>query len=116
MYHNLRYDELIKHELENGEVALTKKGATAIDTGIFTGRSPKDKYFVDREPSNKYIAWGDVNQKVSAKVFDELLEIAREQLSNRDLYVTDAFSGASPASKHSIRFITEIVLYHQLQQ
>ena len=76
VYHNLSYDELIKHELDNGEVQQTNKGATAVDTGIFTGRSPKDKYFVDRDPSNKYIAWGDVNQKVSAEVFDELLSRA----------------------------------------
>jgi len=108
VFHNLSYDELIKHELDNGEVQLTKKGATAVDTGIFTGRSPKDKYFVDRDPSNKYIAWGDVNQKVSEDVFNEILVVAQEQLSNTDLYVTDVFSGASPASKHSIRFITEI--------
>jgi len=108
VYHNLSYKELIKHELDNGECALTKKGATAVDTGIFTGRSPKDKYFVDRDPSNKYIAWGDVNQKVSAEIFDELLVVAQEQLSNKDLYVTDVFCGASAASKRSVRFITEI--------
>ena len=73
VFHNLSYDELIKHELANGEVHETKKGATAVDTGIFTGRSPKDKYFVDRDPSNKFIAWGDVNQKISSDVFEELL-------------------------------------------
>ena len=108
VYHNLSYDELIKHELDNGEVQETKKGATAVDTGIFTGRSPKDKYFVDRDPSNKYIAWGDVNHKVSAEIFDELLEVAQEQLSGKDLYITDVYSGASPASKKSVRFVTEI--------
>ena len=108
VYHNLSYDELIAHELKNGEVAQTNKGATAVDTGIFTGRSPKDKYFVDRDPSNKYIAWGDINQKVSAEIFDELLEVSREQLSGKDLYVTDVYSGASPASKKSVRFVTEI--------
>jgi len=108
IHHNISYDELIKHELENGEVERTKSGATTVDTGIFTGRSPKDKYFVDREPSNKYIAWGDVNQKISEEIFNELLELSREQLSGKDLYVTDVYSGASPASKKSIRFITEI--------
>ena len=108
IFHNLSYDELIQHELDNGEVRETSSGATAVDTGIFTGRSPKDKYFVDRSPSNKYIAWGDVNQKVSEEIFDELFEITLKQLSGKDLYVTDVFSGASPASKKSIRFITEI--------
>ncbi|OHE09615.1 MAG: phosphoenolpyruvate carboxykinase (ATP) [Sulfurimonas sp. RIFOXYD12_FULL_33_39] len=108
VYHNLSYDKLIEHELEKKECALTKKGATAVDTGIFTGRSPKDKYFVDRDPSNRYIAWGDVNQKISEDIFNELLEVSREQLSGKDLYVTDVFSGASDTSKRSIRFITEI--------
>ncbi|MCF6339365.1 MAG: phosphoenolpyruvate carboxykinase (ATP) [Sulfurimonas sp.] len=108
VYHNLSYDELIQHEIENDECAVTKKGATAVDTGIFTGRSPKDKYFVDRDPSNKYIAWGNVNRKVSKEIFAELLSVAQEQLSNKDLYVTDVFCGSSPASKRSIRFVAEI--------
>ncbi|MCW9026680.1 MAG: phosphoenolpyruvate carboxykinase (ATP), partial [Thiovulaceae bacterium] len=108
VFHNLSYEELIQHEVNNKECAVTKKGATAVDTGIFTGRSPKDKYFVERDPSNKYIAWGDVNQKVSAEIFDELLEVAQEQLSGKNLYVTDVFCGSSAASKRSVRFVSEI--------
>ena len=108
VHHNLSYDDLIKHELDNGEVQQTNKGATAVDTGIFTGRSPKDKFFVDRDPSNKYIAWGDVNKKVSSEIFDELLVLAQEQLSNTDLYVTDVFCGSSIASKRSVRFVSQI--------
>lgn len=108
IHHNLSYDDLIAHELENGECVMTSSGATTVDTGVFTGRSPKDKYFVNQEPSNKYIAWGDVNQKVDKAIFDELFELSKKQLSNKDLYVTDVFTGASPASKRSIRFITEI--------
>lgn len=108
IFHNLSYDELIRHELEKGECVLTTQGATAVDTGVFTGRSPKDKYFVDRDPSNKYIAWGSVNQKVSESVFKELFDVAREELSNKDIYVTDVFCGASAASKRSVRFVSEI--------
>ncbi|MCW8837941.1 MAG: phosphoenolpyruvate carboxykinase (ATP) [Thiovulaceae bacterium] len=108
VFHNLSYEKLIQHEVNNKECAVTKKGATAVDTGIFTGRSPKDKYFVERDPSNKYIAWGDVNQKVSAEIFDELLEVAQEQLSGKNLYVTDVFCGSSAASKRSVRFVSEI--------
>ena len=108
IYHNLSYDELIRHEIENNECVLTTSGATAVDTGVFTGRSPKDKYFVDRDPSNKYIAWGKVNQKVSEEVFKELLEVAREELSGKNLYITDVYSGASNDSQHSVRFVTEI--------
>ena len=108
VHHNASFDELIKAEIANGECQMTSSSATAVDTGIFTGRSPKDKYFVDREPSNKHVGWGDVNQKVSAEIFDELLDVAREQLSGKDLYVTDVFTGSSPASKRSIRFVSEI--------
>ena len=108
VFHNLSYEDLIKHELDNCEVQETKKGATAVDTGIFTGRSPKDKFFVDRDPSNKYIAWGDVNKKVSSEIFEELLVVAQEQLSGKDLYVTDVFCGSSIASKRSVRFVSEI--------
>ena len=89
IFYNLSYDELIDHELKNGECALAENGATMVDTGIFTGRSPKDKFFVDQDPSNKYIAWGDVNQPITKEHFDELYEIAAAQLSNK--YITDRF-------------------------
>ncbi|MFH0710530.1 MAG: phosphoenolpyruvate carboxykinase (ATP) [Pseudomonadota bacterium] len=108
IFHNLTFDELIEHELRNGECTMTSSGATTVDTGIFTGRSPKDKYFVNSDPSNQYIAWGDVNKKIDKAVFDELLIVAREQLSNKDLYITDVFCGSSASSKRSIRFVSEI--------
>ncbi len=108
IFHNLSYEELKKHELANGEVEELKTGATTVDTGIFTGRSPKDKYFVEQDESKKYIAWGDVNKPVSKEIFDELLIVAQEQLSASDLYVTDVFCGSSASSKRSVRFVTQI--------
>ena len=108
IFHNLDYEDLIEKELENGEVQRVKTGATAVDTGIFTGRSPKDKYFVQQDDSQKYIAWGDVNKPVSKEIFEELLQVARDELSGKDLYVTDVFCGSSKASKRSVRFITEL--------
>ena len=108
LFYNLSYDELIKHELDNGECALADNGATMVDTGIFTGRSPKDKFFVDQEPSNKYVGWGSVNQKISKENYEELYKIGTAQLSGKDLYVMDLFTGSSPASKRNVRFISEI--------
>ena len=108
IFYNLSYDDLIKHELDNGECALAENGATMVDTGIFTGRSPKDKFFVDQEPSNKYIAWGSVNQKISKENYEELYKLGTAQLSDKDLYVMDLFTGSSPASKRNVRFISEI--------
>jgi len=108
VFYNLDYDEVIRHTLERGEAKLTNSGATTVDTGIFTGRSPKDKYFVKQSPSKKYIAWGDINQPISKEVFDELFEVTKEQLSGKNLYITDAYAGASPSSRRSIRVISEI--------
>ena len=89
VYYNLGYDELLKHEIDNKEGRLTSNGTFSVDTGIFTGRSPKDKYFVDQAPSNKHIAWGRVNQKISAEIFDELFEKVKNQLSGKDIYIQD---------------------------
>ncbi len=108
IYYNLSYDELAAHEVNHGECKLSTSGAAICDTGIFTGRSPKDKYFVDQEPSNQHIAWGEVNKPVEKKVFDKLFDKAKKQLSGKDIYVTDVFCGASKASRRSIRFISEV--------
>ena len=108
VHYNLSYDELFEHEIKNGEGTVTSNGTFSVDTGIFTGRSPKDKYFVDQEPSNKNISWGKMNHKVSKEIFDELFEKVKKQLSNKDIYIQDVFSGGSLASRKSIRFVTEI--------
>ncbi len=108
IYYNLDYDSLLAHEVNRGEVAVSTSGSAMCDTGIFTGRSPKDKYFVDQAPSNEHIAWGAVNQPVDKAIYDELLDLSRRQLSGKDLYITDVFAGASPASRYKVRFVTEI--------
>ena len=107
LFYNLTYEELNAYELNNNEVQMTTLGATTVDTGIFTGRSPKDKYFVRQAPSQDQIAWGDVNKAVSKEIFDELLEAVKSQLSNKEIFVTDVFVGSSPNSRKSIRFISE---------
>ena len=108
IYRNLDTDTLIDHAVENEGAKISSAGALMIDTGIFTGRSPKDKYFVNADPSNKYIAWGDVNAPITADIYKSLLENSKKQLSGKDLYVTDLYCGASEDSRKSVRFITEI--------
>jgi phosphoenolpyruvate carboxykinase (ATP) len=78
------------------------------DTGIFTGRSPDDKYFVDQAPSNQHIAWGDVNKKIDKEIYDELLDLSLSQLSGKNIYVMDVYAGASVESRRKIRFISEV--------
>jgi phosphoenolpyruvate carboxykinase (ATP) len=108
VYYNLSYDELQAHEVNSGECKISTTGTAMCETGIFTGRSPKDKYFVDQEPSNKNIAWGDVNAKIDKEIYDELLDLTLTQLSGKNIYVTDVYAGASAASKRSVRFVTEV--------
>ncbi|MCF6179295.1 MAG: phosphoenolpyruvate carboxykinase (ATP) [Geopsychrobacter sp.] len=107
LYHNLDYDQLFQHEQDQQEGTVAENGTMMVDTGKFTGRSPKDKYFVEQAPSQDNIAWGKINQPVSAEVFDELYADTVEYLAGKDLYVTDGFSGSNPATRKSVRFITE---------
>ncbi|WP_326833109.1 phosphoenolpyruvate carboxykinase (ATP) [Campylobacter portucalensis] len=108
IYYNLSYDEIFEHEVRNNEGRVSENGTFMVDTGIFTGRSPKDKYFVKQDPSQKYIAWGKINQPITKELFDKLLAKAKKQLSNKNIYIQDAFCGSSDASKKSVRFVTEV--------
>ncbi|QOQ88109.1 phosphoenolpyruvate carboxykinase (ATP) [Campylobacter corcagiensis] len=108
VYYNLSYDELFNHEVKNGEGRVSSNGTFMVDTGIFTGRSPKDKYFVKQDPSQKYIAWGNINKPISKELFDKLLKKAKNQLSGKDIYIQDAYCGSSKASQKSVRFVTEV--------
>ncbi len=108
VHRNSDIDLLIDHAVKNEGAKVSSTGALMIDTGIFTGRSPKDKFFVNQDPSNKYIAWGDINRKVTPDVYLELLGTAKTQLSGKDLFITDVYCGASLDSRRSVRFITEV--------
>ncbi len=105
--HNLSYDELFEQESKNNEGAVSENGTMMVDTGKFTGRSPKDKYFVHQKPSFENIAWGRINQAMAPEVFDELYAEVIDYLSGKDLYVTDGFCGANEKTRKSVRFVTE---------
>lgn len=108
VYHNLSYEELHEHEIKNHEGNITNLGAINIDTGKFTGRSPNDKYFVYQEPSNKNIAWGNINKPIKSEIFEELYKKVLEHFENKDIYVFDGFVGASKKNKKNVRVVSEI--------
>ncbi len=108
VYYNLSFDELQAHEVNKNECKISSTGTAMCDTGIFTGRSPKDKYFVDQAPSNENIFWGDINKKIEKEKFDKLFDLTKKQLSGKDIYVMDVYAGASQASRRSVRFISEV--------
>ena len=91
----LGHDELFEHEVKNDEGRVTRNGTMMVDTGKFTGRSPKDKYFVRQLPSSEDIAWGNINKPVAPEIFDELYAEVIDYLSGKDVYVLDGYCGAN---------------------
>lgn len=114
VFHNLSYPRLRRHEMANDEGVVTSSGAYAIDTGKFTGRSPKDKYVVKRDPSSRHVWWGDVNQPCTPQTFDALHANVASHLSTKadQLYVFDGFCGTSPSSRKQVRIVTELAWQH----
>ena len=116
--HNPSYEELFKAEtdpaLTGYEVGQeTELGAVNVMTGIFTGRSPKDKYIVDNDESHNNVWWTsdaykNDNHPMSEDVWAAVKEIAKKELSNKNLYVVDAFCGANKATRLAVRFIVEV--------
>jgi phosphoenolpyruvate carboxykinase (ATP) len=104
--HNPNRSQLISEALKNDEGMLTVDGALGVITTPYTGRSPNDKFIVDHE-DREDLWWGEVNQKYSPKSFDQLQNRITAYLSNRTLYVIDAFIGADPDYRLSVRTVTE---------
>ncbi len=119
IYHNISYDELFEHELDPNlegyeKGVLTEFGAVAVDTGIYTGRSPKDKYIVKESENEKNIWWRNEhrpasdNKPISEEVWKDLYDIAAKQLSGKKLYVMDGYAGANEDTRLKVRFIVEV--------
>ena len=116
--HNPSYDELFneetKPELEGFEKGqVSELGAVNVMTGIYTGRSPKDKFIVEDETSKDTVWWTtdeykNDNHKASQEAWDAVKDLAIKELSNKKLYVVDAFCGANKDSRMAIRFIVEV--------
>ncbi len=117
--YNPSYDLLYEHEteptLEGFERGfVTSLGAVNVDTGIFTGRSPKDKYIVKEPSSEKNVWWAQPDKKssdnkpISPEVWKHLKKISGEQLTRKRLYVVDSYCGANDDTRLSVRFIVEV--------
>lgn len=106
-YWNLTPAELVEETIIRGEGVLTDTGALAIDTGEFTGRSPKDKFIVYDEITKDTVWWGDINIKFDAQKFDALYNRVAAYLSGKEVYVRDCFACADPQFRLNIRVVTE---------
>ena len=116
--HNPSYEQLFEEEtkagLEGFEVGKnTELGAVNVMTGIYTGRSPKDKYIVMDENSKDTVWWTTEGYKndnlpMSEDVWAQVKELAVKELCNKNLYVVDAFCGANKDTRMAVRFIVEV--------
>ena len=116
--HNPSYDVLFAEETKPGlegfeKGQVTELGAVNVMTGIYTGRSPKDKFFVMNEASKDSVWWTSEeykndNKPVDAKCWKAVKELATKELSNKRLFVVDAFCGANENSRLKLRFIMEV--------
>jgi len=117
--YNPSYNLLFAEETKPGLVTyekgiITKSGAVSVDTGIFTGRSPKDKYVVRDDKTRDTVWWkSDMakisdNKPISHEIWDHCKNISLKQLSGKRLFVVDCFCGANKNTRLSVRFILEV--------
>ena len=108
------YEEEMKPELEGFDKGvLTELGAVNVMTGVYTGRSPKDKYIVMDENSKDTVWWTtdgykNDNHPMSEEVWAAVKDLAKKQLSGKRLFVMDAFCGANKDTRMAIRFVMEV--------
>ena len=105
---NLTPAELIEDCIITGEGMLTDTGALAIETGEFTGRSPKDRFIVRDEKTENAVWWGNINIGFSPEQFDALYNRMKAYLTEEDVYVRDAYACADDKFKMNLRVITEL--------
>jgi phosphoenolpyruvate carboxykinase (ATP) len=117
--YNPSYNQLFAEETKPGlskfeKGVITKTGAVSVDTGIFTGRSPKDKYVVLDDKTRNTVWWkSDIskvsdNKPISNEIWNHCKNISARQLSGKKLFVVDCFCGANENTRLSVRFILEV--------
>lgn len=115
LVYNPSYEELYQAEVSSDnqgfeKAELTESGAVSVKTGIFTGRSPKDRYIVQDDVTRDTIFWdGKVNLPTTPEIFSSCKELVLNQLSDaKKIYVVDAFCGTNADTRLKVRFIVEV--------
>ncbi len=107
VYYNLPEPALVELSVVRGEGKLGRGGALLVETGTFTGRSPKDKHIV-RTPAIEDTIWWDNNRPMEREGFDALYADMLEHMKGRDYFVQDLFAGADPTHRLDVRVVTEL--------
>ena len=104
---NLAPDELVRATLERGQGKLATNGALAIDTGKFTGRSPKDRFIVKDAQTEDAVWWGAVNIPFDSDAFDRLYDKMCTYAECKELFIRDGYACASPTYQLNLRVVAE---------
>jgi phosphoenolpyruvate carboxykinase (ATP) len=107
VYWNLTTPELYSEVIKRGEGALVHLGPLAVDTGKYTGRSPKDKFVVKDKATVDRVDWGTVNQPMEGEKFAALKQDMLAATKGKDLFIQDVFIGTHPKYRVPVRVITE---------
>ena len=110
---NLKRSELYVQAVRREEGALAVDGPLVVETGKYTGRSPKDRFIVKESSSAEEVAWGTTNLPFEESNFESLLARLKTYLRGREVFVQDCFAGADPQFRIPLRAITELA-WHSL--
>ena len=105
--YQLSSEELHNETIQKGLGVVADSGALAIDTGEFTGRSPKDRFIVKDDITRDEVWWGNINIPFPSDKFDSLYDKVTDYLSEREIYVRDSYACADEKYKLNIRVINE---------
>jgi len=106
IYCNLSQEEWREQELKREEGRLSENGTVIINTGIYTGRSPNDRFIVKNKSSENLIDWGDVNLPLSEESFNILEAAVKKEMNDKELFIFDGFAGADKRYQLPLRVVT----------
>lgn len=107
VHYQLSPEELHQITIENGQGVEASSGALAVNTGEFTGRSPKDRFLVKDEETKDRVWWGDINIPFDPEKFDALYEKVVDYLSGKEVFVRDAYACSDEKYRLNIRVVNE---------
>lgn len=113
LHWNLSEPALYEEAIRRAEGVLTADGSLACRTGVHTGRSPNDKFFVREPSSEQHIYWGSTNRDIDEASFDRLQQDMAAFAADKELFVLDAWGGADPSYRMPVRVVTEFA-WHNL--
>ena len=103
---NLSQEGWREQELNRKEGRLSDNGTIIVNTGIYTGRSPNDRFIVKTEENKDLVDWGEINQPLSEGAFDLLEKAVKKEMDEKELFIFDGFAGADKRYQLPLRVIT----------